>query len=101
MLINCSKTVVFIFQASYTVYGTMQTHDLKPNGANIPVTNDNRQGKVLELSNSAATFCPLPLLPIAKTKKQLKTNKKNKTKTNKIQNDNNIKNATLLVGSHS
>ncbi|XP_072041888.1 LOW QUALITY PROTEIN: probable E3 ubiquitin-protein ligase HECTD2 [Amphiura filiformis] len=31
------------FQASYSVYGTVQTHDLKPNGANIPVTNENRQ----------------------------------------------------------
>ncbi|XP_072177562.1 probable E3 ubiquitin-protein ligase HECTD2 [Diadema setosum] len=31
------------FQCSLPVYGTVMTYDLKPNGANIPVTNENRR----------------------------------------------------------
>ena len=35
-----------LFQASYTEYGQTKTHILKPNGENLPVTNDNKKGKV-------------------------------------------------------
>ena len=32
------------FQITYTsMYGEVKTHDLKPDGANIPVTSENRQ----------------------------------------------------------
>ncbi len=35
------------FVVTYDYFGEMRTHELKPNGANIPVTNDNRKGNKL------------------------------------------------------
>lgn len=33
------------FQVSVEEFGQVKTHVLKPSGENIPVTNENRQGK--------------------------------------------------------
>ena len=30
------------FTVSYSVFGELQTHELVPDGANVPVTNENR-----------------------------------------------------------
>ena len=35
---------VLIFQISFTVFGEVVTHNLKPKGDRIPVTKENRQG---------------------------------------------------------
>jgi hypothetical protein len=41
---NVEETFMQNFQISYEAYGMVQTHDLKEGGADIPLTNDNRQG---------------------------------------------------------
>jgi hypothetical protein len=40
---NVEDTFVQTFQISYEVFGVRETHDLKEGGADIPVTNENRQ----------------------------------------------------------
>ncbi|XP_038046423.1 probable E3 ubiquitin-protein ligase HECTD2 [Patiria miniata] len=40
---NVEDDLCMSFQISLPVYGTVQTIDLKPDGANIPVTNENRK----------------------------------------------------------
>jgi len=40
---NVEETFMQNFQISYEAYGMVQTHDLKEGGADIPLTNDNRQ----------------------------------------------------------
>jgi hypothetical protein len=41
---NVEETFMQNFQISYEAYGMVQTHDLKDGGADIPLTNENRQG---------------------------------------------------------
>jgi hypothetical protein len=41
---DVEETFMQNFQISYEAYGMVQTHDLKEGGADIPLTNDNRQG---------------------------------------------------------
>ena len=43
--------VVLIPQISFTVFGEVVTHNLKPKGDRIPVTKENRQGIKLLLPN--------------------------------------------------
>ena len=38
---------VLISQISFTVFGEVVTHNLKPKGDRIPVTKESRQGKSL------------------------------------------------------
>jgi ubiquitin-protein ligase E3 A len=40
---NVEETFCRTFQVETEAFGDVVTHDLKPNGANIPVTNENRQ----------------------------------------------------------
>ena len=42
---NVEETLGLTFQITYESFGAMLTHDLKPDGGSIPVTNENRQGK--------------------------------------------------------
>ncbi len=47
-LLNFEDDVESIFCRTFSVdteaFGEIITHDLKPDGANIPVTNENREG---------------------------------------------------------
>lgn len=36
--------IIGLFQVSVDEFGKLHTHELKPGGENIPVTNENRQG---------------------------------------------------------
>ena len=40
---------VSIPQISFTVFGEVVTHNLKPKGDRIPVTKENREGMILVL----------------------------------------------------
>ena len=37
------------FQVSVEEFGKIKTHELKPDGENVPVTNENRQGNQIKL----------------------------------------------------
>jgi E3 ubiquitin-protein ligase HUWE1 len=41
---NVEETFELNFQIQYDNFGVLETYDLVPDGANVPVTNANRQG---------------------------------------------------------
>lgn len=41
---NIEETFMQNFQISYTAFDSVRTHDLKEGAADIPLTNENRQG---------------------------------------------------------
>ena len=47
------------FTVSYDCFGTIMTKELKPNGANIPVTNDNRAGSLRFVNDTHSLPSPV------------------------------------------
>ena len=50
---------ILISQISFTVFGEVVTHNLKPKGDRIPVTKENRQGIKWLLSKLLASLSPV------------------------------------------
>jgi hypothetical protein len=44
--------LLFSLQISQTEFGSVKTVELKPGGADIPVTNENRKGRLLDSPSS-------------------------------------------------
>lgn len=64
---NVEEDFCMTFQVSVEEFGQVKTHILKPNGENIPVTNENRQGKWIELHLLHLVSLLLPYLTLEYT----------------------------------